>query len=48
MLAGGAQLLQPHPERDQFLQLLNTLTGLGAIHVNGAKGGKVIAMPCIF
>lgn len=24
------------------------LTGLGAIHANGAKGGKVIAIPCIF
>lgn len=41
------QLLQPHPKR-LLSPAAEYLTGLGVIHVNRAKGGKVIAIPCIF
>lgn len=43
----STQLLQPHPEK-LLSSAAEFLTGLGAIHANGAKGGKVIAIPCIF
>lgn len=44
----STQLLQPHPEKDQFAPLLNTLMGLEGNHVNAATGGKMTAMSCIF
>lgn len=46
-LCSSMQLLQPHPEK-LLSPAAEYLTGLGAIHANGAKGGKVIATPCIF
>lgn len=51
MLVGApcssTQLLQPHPE-ELLSPAAEYLPGLGASHANGAKGGTVIAIPCIF